>query len=56
MQQVAALTWNGNSKLRALFALLGHLPPVDAALTGKRHARKDRQTDRYRQQTETADK
>jgi hypothetical protein len=52
--QVAALTWNGNSKLRALFALLGHLPPVDAALTGKRNVRQtDRQTDR---QKETADK
>jgi hypothetical protein len=32
--QVAALTWNGNSKLRTLCVLLGYLPPGDEALTG----------------------
>jgi hypothetical protein len=32
--QVAALTWNGNSKLRTLCILLGYLPQGDEALTG----------------------
>jgi hypothetical protein len=32
--QVAALMWNGNSKLRTLCVLLGYQLPGDEALTG----------------------